>query len=53
MSNFETVHGRFDTLNLTGGVLVVAAGFPMVESCGAVSRELWGTAGTLFFRGWP
>ena len=43
---FENVHGRFDILEFKSDVLVVTAGFPMVDISYLVSQEVLGTSGT-------
>ena len=48
MMNFEHLHGRFAFLEVNASVLVVAAGFPMLDRFCSVSREVWGTSGTPF-----
>ena len=48
MMKFEHLDVRFAILEVTESLLVVAAGFPMVESCYGLSREVWATSGTHF-----
>ena len=45
MMNLENLHGRFAILEFSGGVLVVMAGFLMVDRFRLVFREVWGTSG--------
>ena len=48
MMNFENLDVRFAILEVTESLLVVTAGFPMVNSCYGLSREVWATSGTHF-----
>ena len=48
MMKFENLDVRFAILEVTESLLVVTAGFPMVESCYGLSREVWATSGTHF-----
>ena len=48
MMKFENLDVRFAILEVTESLLVVTAGFPMVENCYGLSREVWATSGTHF-----
>ena len=48
MMNFENLDVRFAILEVTESLLVVTAGFPMVQSCYGLSREVWATSRTHF-----
>ena len=48
MMKRQISYGRFAILEVHGGLLVVTAGFPMVDRFCLVSREVWGTSGTAF-----
>ena len=48
MMKFQNLDVRFVILEVTEGLLVVTAGFPMLESRYGLLREVWATSGTHF-----